>query len=54
MDMDLDAIYDDVRVDEENLSFVEEEVEEEMFLKFRNLGVVLHDGCRLKTWNMQP
>ena len=36
MDMDLDAIYDDVRVDEENLSFVEEEVEEEMFLKFRN------------------
>ena len=25
MDMDLDVMYDDVRVDEENLGFVEEE-----------------------------
>ena len=31
MDMDLDAIYDDVRIGEENLGFVEEEVEEVLF-----------------------
>ena len=29
LDMDLDVMYDDVRVDEENLGFVEEEGEEE-------------------------
>ena len=34
MDMDLDAIYDDVRIGGENLGFVEEEVEEEMFDDF--------------------
>ena len=34
MDMDLDAMHDDVRVDEEILGFVEEEVEEEVFSKF--------------------
>ena len=33
MDMDLDAMHDDVRVDEENLGFVEEEGEEEVFSK---------------------
>ena len=50
MDMNLDAMYDDVRVDEENLGFEEEEVEEEVFSKFRNFGGFgLHDGCRLKT-----
>ena len=49
MDMDLDAIYDDVRVDEENLSFVEEEVEEEMFLKFRNFeGLVYMTGVHYR------
>ncbi len=32
--MDLDAMHDDVRVDEEILGFVEEEVEEEVFSKF--------------------
>ena len=37
MDMDLDAMYDDVRVDEWNLGFVEEEVEEE---DFRNLEIL--------------
>ena len=50
MDMDLDAIYDDVRVDEENLGFVWEEGEEEVFSKFRNFGgFSLHDGYHLKT-----
>ena len=34
LDMDLDAMHDDVRVDEKNLGFVEEEVEEEVFSKF--------------------
>ena len=34
MDMDLDAMHDDVRVDEEILGFVEEEAEEEVFSKF--------------------
>ena len=34
LDMDLDVMYDDVRVDEENLGFVEEEGEEEVFSKF--------------------
>ena len=34
MDMDLDAMYDDVRVDEKFLGFVEEEGEEEVFSKF--------------------
>ena len=37
MDMDLYAIYDDVRIDEENLGFVEEWVEEDVFLKFRRV-----------------
>ena len=32
--MDLDAMHDDVRLDEEILGFVEEEVEEEVFSKF--------------------
>ena len=50
MDVDLDAMHDDVRVDEENLGFVEEEGEEEVFSKFRNFGgVSLHDGRLLKT-----
>ena len=34
MDMDLDVMYDDVRVDEKILGFVEEEGEEEVFSKF--------------------
>ena len=34
MDMDLDAMHDDVRVDEKILGFVEEEGEEEVFSKF--------------------
>ena len=34
MDLDLDVMHDDVRVDEENLGFVEEEGEEEVFSKF--------------------
>ena len=34
MDMDLDVMYDDVRVDEKFLGFVEEEGEEEVFSKF--------------------
>ena len=38
MDMDLDVMYDDVRVDEKILGFVEEEGEEEVFSKFRNFG----------------
>ena len=37
MDMDLDAMYDDVRVGGENLGFVEEEAEEEVFLFFLKL-----------------
>ena len=50
MDMNLDAMYDDVRVDEENLGFEEEEVEEEVFSKFRNFGGFgLLDGCRLRS-----
>ena len=36
--MDLDVMYDDVRVDEKILGFVEEEGEEEVFSKFRNFG----------------
>ena len=44
MDMDLDVMYDDVRVDEKILGFVEEEGEEEVFSKFRNFGGFgLHD-----------
>ena len=38
MGMDLDAMYDDVRVDEKILGFVEEEGEEEVFSKFLNFG----------------
>ena len=34
MDMYVDAMYDDVRVDEKSLGFVEEEGEEEVFSKF--------------------
>ncbi len=34
MDVDLDAMHDDVRVDEKILGFVEEEGEEEVFSKF--------------------
>ena len=50
LDMDLDVMYNDVRVDEENLGFVEEEWEEEVFSKFRNFGGFgLHDGRLLKT-----
>ena len=37
MDMDLDVIYDDVRVDEKILGFFEEEGEEEVFSKFEIL-----------------
>ena len=37
MDMDLDVMYDDVRV-EKKLGFVEEEGEEDVFSKFRNFG----------------
>ena len=33
MDVDLDAMHDDVRVDEKILGFVEEEGEEELFSK---------------------
>ena len=55
MNMDLDAMHDDVRVDEENLGFVEEEGEEEVFSKFLNFGrFSLKDGRLLKTWNMKP
>ena len=56
MDMDLDVIYDDVRVDEKILGFVEEEGEEEVFSKFiRNFGGFgLHEGRLLKSWNMKP
>ena len=55
LDMDLDVMYDDVRVDEENLGFVEEEGEEEVFSKFLNFGRFgLHDGRLLKSWNMKP
>ena len=50
MDMDLDVMYDDVRVEENFLGFVEEEGEEEVFSKFRNFGRFgLHDGRLLKT-----
>ena len=50
MDMDLDAMYDNVRVDEKILGFVEEEGEEEVFSKFRNFGGFgLHDGRLSKT-----
>ena len=50
MNMDLDAMYDNVRVDEENLGFVGEEGEEEVFSKFRNFGGFgLHEGRLLKT-----
>ena len=50
MDMDLDVMYDDVRVDEKILGFVEEEGEEEVFSKFRNFGgFSLHDGRLLKS-----
>ena len=33
MDVDLDVMYDDVRVDEKILGFVEEEGEEEVFFE---------------------
>ena len=50
MDMDLDVMYDDVRVDDKILGFVEEEGEEEVFSKFRNLGRFrLHDSRLLKS-----
>ena len=48
--MDLDVMYDDVRVDEKILGFVEEEGEEEVFSKFRNFGgFSLHDSRFLKS-----
>ena len=49
MDMDLYAIYYDVRVDEENLGFVEEEEERIRWRYFRNFGGFgLHDGRPLR------
>ena len=55
MDVDLDAMHDDVRVDEKILGFVEEEGEEEVFSEFRNFGGFgLHDSRLLKSWNMKP
>ena len=50
MDMDLDAMHDDVRVDEENLGFVEEEGRKRYFRNFRHFGRFgLHDGRLLKS-----
>ena len=48
--MDLDVMYEDVRVDEKILGFVEEEGEEEVFSKFLNFGRFgLQDGRLLKS-----
>ena len=55
MDMDLDVMYDDVRVDEKILGFVEEEGEEEVFSKFSKIleGLVYTtvDFQKLEIWN---
>ena len=40
MDMDLDAMYDDVRVGGEKLGFVEEELEEEILCKLLHYKIL--------------
>ena len=51
MDMDLDVMYDDVRVDEKILGFVEEEGIFEIFEILEGLVYKMVDVWKTEIWN---